>query len=293
MIDIKPYICKMGDHGFIVVYRPSSDEDIGTGIRYSGTRIYLFGAERHKYFYFIQKYANMITDKGVFVDVIQRGRHDRNFRSLRNSNHYFIDEKINQVVLDYIESSNRYNQKIFLEFGVTKSSSILLYGSPGTGKSSMINYLSWKLKLHVVYIGLEDFSKNMDAFLSVYTDAPSLNQIVVFEDIDVLFGSRCEHDDHYKENFNLLLQYLDGYLTKRGCLNIATTNYIDQLDSALIRSGRFDLKLEMNGLNRETAERMCKAHSVDASILDGVEEPINPADLQVKLMENIKEEENY
>lgn len=133
----------------------------------------------------------------------------------------------------------------------------------------------------------------MDAFLSVYADAPSLNQIVVFEDIDVLFGSRCEHDDHYKENFNLLLQYLDGYLTKRGCLNIATTNYIDQLDPALIRSGRFDLKLEMNGLNRETAERMCNAHSVDVSILYGVEEPINPADLQVKLMENIKKEENY
>jgi SpoVK/Ycf46/Vps4 family AAA+-type ATPase len=43
-----------------------------------------------------------------------------------------------------------------------------------------------------------------------------------------------------------LLNLLQGSLTKSGTVFIATTNYIDKLDKAFTRIGRFDVKINMS-----------------------------------------------
>ena len=48
-----------------------------------------------------------------------------------------------------------------------------------------------------------------------------------------------------KLNIGTLLTELDGMVEMRGRIIIATTNYIDRIDSALMREGRFDLKIEL------------------------------------------------
>jgi hypothetical protein len=48
-----------------------------------------------------------------------------------------------------------------------------------------------------------------------------------------------------------LLTVLDGMVEVRGRCIIATTNYIDRIDKALIREGRFDYKINLGAFNNE------------------------------------------
>ena len=53
-----------------------------------------------------------------------------------------------------------------------------------------------------------------------------------------------------------LFDILDGFLTPHGLITLATTNHPEKLDPALIRSGRFDISMELGPLEWEEAERM-------------------------------------
>lgn len=48
-----------------------------------------------------------------------------------------------------------------------------------------------------------------------------------------------------------VLTILDGMCEYRGRVIIATTNYINRIDSALLRPGRFDLKINLTNFNKE------------------------------------------
>jgi chaperone BCS1 len=48
-----------------------------------------------------------------------------------------------------------------------------------------------------------------------------------------------------------VLNSLDGMFSVHGRILIATTNHIENLDSALIRPGRIDLKIEIGYVNNE------------------------------------------
>ena len=53
-----------------------------------------------------------------------------------------------------------------------------------------------------------------------------------------------------------MLTVLDGIKEYRGRVIIATTNHIDKIDSALLRGGRFDLKISMNEFNQEETREL-------------------------------------
>jgi chaperone BCS1 len=53
-----------------------------------------------------------------------------------------------------------------------------------------------------------------------------------------------------------LLTVLDGMHEMRGRIIIATTNQIDAIDSALMRPGRFDLKLHLGNFNQEETRQL-------------------------------------
>ena len=75
---------------------------------------------------------------------------------------------------------------------------------------------------------------------------------------------------------------------------VATTNYIDKLDKAIKRYGRFDLKIEMQEFTIEQAEEMCQAFDLHFNdiykekIKDKKAFRISPAYLQSLCSENIE-----
>ena len=67
------------------------------------------------------------------------------------------------------------------------------------------------------------------------------------------------------------------------------------MDRALIRDGRFDIKIHMDDMNESDAKEMCKNFSVsDNEILCNEKFPINPSYLQNKItmhiLKNIRHE---
>ena len=88
---------------------------------------------------------------------------------------------------------------------------------------------------------------------------------------------------------------MDSVNSPNNVVFVATTNYVDTLDSAVTRKGRFDKMIEINGISKSTAKRMCEGFNVPEDkmkkILDNKPDIINPCDLQTEILENIKVKE--
>ena len=118
--------------------------------------------------------------------------------------------------------------------------------------------------------------------------------ILIFEDIDCIFSTRDElKTEKQKQSAQLLLQFLDGTFSIPNIISIATTNHIEVLDPALIRDGRFDIKIEMKNISRESAVRLCRHFNVDSNdipeLLENEQFPINPSYIQNKILKYLLE----
>ena len=123
----------------------------------------------------------------------------------------------------------------------TARRSYLFYGLPGSGKTSLIQALAGHYDRSVCYVQPTHPDMTDDSLRAAVNNAPA-NSIIVFEDIDALFGKQREAKIASSPlTFSGLLNSLDGIGHPRGQLFILTTNFRDQLDQALIRNGRVDL----------------------------------------------------
>merc|ERR1712176_223050 len=83
------------------------------------------------------------------------------------------------------------------------------------------------------------------------------NAIVVLEDVDALFGKGREKKIHQSPlTFSGLLNALDGVGNHDGLVFVLTTNFKEQLDSALIRDGRVDMRVRFNYCAPDQIEKL-------------------------------------
>lgn len=134
----------------------------------------------------------------------------------------------------------------------------LLYGKPGCGKTSFVLALAAKFNMTIKVVKLqilmeENYLDNLFRF------GTSSNVIYLMEDIDCIETDRglekkpeeTEVKKQKKISLSGLLNVLDGVVSAKNCIFIMTTNHIDKLDSALIRPGRIDRKIEFPEANRD------------------------------------------
>lgn len=141
---------------------------------------------------------------------------------------------------EFVSNEAKYREK-----GFPFKKTILLYGPPGTGKTSMIKSIASELNANIVLpTTLLTFSKSLN-FASTLEGLT----IVPLEDVDSLDASLRDPDgDRVSEvlySRSDFLNDLDGISTLDNIIVIMTTNYADQLDDALLRPGRVNLKLEV------------------------------------------------
>lgn len=164
----------------------------------------------------------------------------------------------------------------FYQYGITPKLSILLYGEPGTGKSTFYKALAKHLGIDRIQSISPSFfldddnnkQKNGRGYYSKFRGC-----VLALDDIDCFCASREENES--KENSYIthaLLNYLDTpdtfyFKAKDGIyypvsIIVATTNYYDKLDKAVKRYGRFDRKIEMKEFNEKQARDMCAIYGL-------------------------------
>ncbi|RGB42339.1 P-loop containing nucleoside triphosphate hydrolase protein, partial [Rhizophagus diaphanus] len=173
------------------------------------------------------------------------------------------------------------NDKSFYErIGVPYRRGILLYGKPGTGKTSLINAISSQLSRDIYYLNLKDI-KNDNELNAAFSGVPG-NQIIVLEDVDT--QSKVLHKlkiDAFAEfSLSTFLGCLDGHILAEGNIIIMTTNHVEHLDPACIRPGRMDVQLNLGYCTHYQIEKMYK------SVVENPEAKF-PHDILEKIPENL------
>jgi len=139
---------------------------------------------------------------------------------------------------------SKETRKWYRSKGIPYKRCYMFYGTPGTGKTSLITALAGRFRRKVCFLSAHHPKFTDEALKSALSQVPA-RAIVVLEDIDSLFDkNRNTNNMQNPLTFTGLLNALDGIGEHTGTLFIMTTNFIDRLDSALIRAGRVDMKVE-------------------------------------------------
>ena len=253
------------------------------------------------YIYDIKGYSSDHKEDGV--DSVGRVMHKRDINSL------YYNPGIKEEIFAHIDSFFE-NKELYASRDLTYKTGILLYGEPGTGKTSLASALATKYNRNLILLDLNTFANLDIGTLTACINADSDKYIVLLEDIDVIFPNlNRDSDEQLDENsrkvINKMLQFLDSQSSPNDVIFIATTNHYEKLDKAILRDGRFDIKIEISLINETEAIEMIKSFEVPdsgvKSIIDEISKSenskmkdgvlyVNPSELQNKILAYFKNE---
>ncbi|MHC1725170.1 MAG: ATP-binding protein [Syntrophobacteraceae bacterium] len=149
--------------------------------------------------------------------------------------------------------------------GVTPPKTIIFFGPPGTGKThfakAIAGILSWWFVEIAPSMLMEDGPEKVGANLRrTMEKARKLQEAVVFIDEFEELGCRRDKADRLDKSItNEFLKQVPLFKEESDkVLLVCATNYIQQLDAALLRPGRFDCIIPVGCLNPEERETVLK-----------------------------------
>jgi len=157
-----------------------------------------------------------------------------------------IKEDIISKVDEFFSEETRAE---YLSHGIPYKKVFMLYGVPGTGKTSTINTIAshFNSDIYVIPISKEltDYGL-IDAMGFIdNSESESNHRIIVIEDIDSIFTDRKKGDDENGISLQGLLNCFDGFSCVEGTLLFITANRPEVIDTALLRSCRVDHRYEL------------------------------------------------
>ncbi|KAI6758905.1 hypothetical protein HG531_014045 [Fusarium graminearum] len=179
-------------------------------------------------------------------------------RKKRPLDSVILDDGVKEnIVNDVQDFLNRHQW--YVDRGIPYRRGYLLFGPPGSGKTSFIQALAGELDFSVAMINLSEMGMTDDKLAYLLTKLPK-RSLLLLEDADAAFVNRRQRDtDGYNGatvTFSGLLNALDGVAAGEERIAFLTTNHVDRLDPALIRPGRVDLMLRIGEATRYQAEKM-------------------------------------
>ncbi|KAG8462988.1 hypothetical protein KFE25_001761 [Diacronema lutheri] len=155
------------------------------------------------------------------------------------------------LVADMVDFLAPRTQRWYRKHGIPYRRSYLFHGTPGAGKTSLIQALAGEFERNLCYLNPSHPDMTDDALKHAVERAP-VSSLIVLEDIDALFSKQREAKvAQSKLTFSGLLNALDGVGSSSGQVFILTTNFKEKLDDALIRPGRVDLHVAFTDATRE------------------------------------------
>src|SRR6202795_330582 len=153
-----------------------------------------------------------------------------------------VKEELTEIV-EFLRTPKRFE-----ELGARVPKGILLYGPPGTGKTLLAKAIASES-------GAQFYSQSASAFVEMFAglgaarirklfeeannNAPA---IVFIDELDAVGAARTGHGFNREQDqtLNQLLVELDGFQTPEQVVVMVASNRLQDLDSALLRPGRFD-----------------------------------------------------
>lgn len=140
------------------------------------------------------------------------------------------------------------------EIGAKVPKGLLLVGPPGTGKTLIAKSIAGEAGVPFLSCSGSDFKElfvGMGAkrVRELFATARKQKPCVIFiDEIDSVGRKRDARGNSSEDDqtINALLKEMDGFTAREGVFVIAATNRVEQLDSALIRPGRFDRQITIN-----------------------------------------------
>ncbi len=161
--------------------------------------------------------------------------------------------------------------KKFQKIGGRIPKGVLLVGVPGTGKTLLARAVAGEAEVPFFSISGSDFvemfvgvgaARVRDMFEQGRKNAPC---IMFIDEIDAVGRQRGAGlgggNDEREQTLNSLLVEMDGFDSHEGVIIVAATNRPDVLDSALLRSGRFDRQIIIDLPDLNGREAILKVHA--------------------------------
>ena len=189
-----------------------------------------------------------------------------------------LEEAIEELgeIKEFLQSPDK-----FRAMGAKIPKGVLLYGSPGTGKTLLARAVAGEAGVPFFSISGSDFvemfvgvgaSRVRDLFEQAKSAAPA---IVFIDEIDAVGRHRGAglgggHDER-EQTLNQLLVELDGFDVSSGVIVIAGTNRPDILDPALLRPGRFDRQVVVDRPDLKGRAAILAVHAKGKPLDEGVD----------------------
>ena len=184
-------------------------------------------------------------------------------------------EELEEIV-DFLRAPKKYTQ-----LGARIPKGVLLVGPPGTGKTLLAKAIAGEAGVPFFSISGSDFvemfvgvgaSRVRDLFEEAKKNAPC---IIFIDEIDAVARRRGTgmgggHDER-EQTLNQMLVEMDGFGVNEGIIVMAATNRVDILDPAIMRPGRFDLKVVVGRPDVRGREEILGVHAKNKPLGDDVD----------------------
>ena len=213
------------------------------------------------------------------------------------------NRKLDSVVLKagqkeaILDDLNRFfaARERYETLGIPWRRGYLLFGPPGTGKTSLVTALASELSLNVCVLSLASPNVTDEKIGNLLASVPR-RSVILIEDVDAFFQQRHKADSGVKVSYSGFINALDGVAAHEGSVVFLTTNHPQLIDEAAIRSGRVDFRMELGLCDRDQLARMFRKFFDDESAAARFAEAVtadrwSPAQVQERLLKSGSTEE--